>query len=153
MKLLIILLQVLLASFVASQSTDSGIGSSTYTGNTGGPYSSSTAASASSVMASETSTDSTDLGHQSTTGLQPSSDTTGIPLGHQTVTSSALQSVNPASSTAGDGHQSASTNVGTSTGASSTPTGSSEGKRAFVGDGVAVMCAAGGVVAAVMLLL
>jgi len=99
-----------------------------------------------------TSTFSTELGHQSVASA--TTDSSQVPNGHQSSASASLYNINSASSTAGNGHQSASTNVGpTSSVAVATPTGSSDGNRAFQGDGMPVMGAAMGAVGVVMALL
>jgi len=95
----------------------------------------------------------TELGHQSSASATISG-STQVPNGHQSSASASLYNIGSASSTAGNGHQSSSTNVGSmSSTAVATPTGSSDGNRAFQGDGMAVMGAAMGAVGVVMAVL
>jgi hypothetical protein len=139
MRLLNLAFQVLLVGFVAGQ---------TLSTSTNSLNSSASAASESSVTASETSTVNTDNRHGSTTNTNPVS-VTQTAFGHQSETSATLSSVAPASSTAGNGHQSAS-QLGTSTVASPKPTGSSNGNRAIVVEDTGVVVAAVAFVMALM---
>lgn len=123
MKLHIILFHLLLAASVSSvEATSSAVNTSTFT----------------------------ELGHQSSASATISG-STQVPNGHQSSASASLYNVPSASSTAGNGHQSASAGVGSTTStAVATPTGSSDGNRAFQDDGMAVMGAAMGAVGVVM---